>query len=209
MTNNILETLPTGPIQATLLLAHGAGAPMDSAFLNVLSASLAEQGIRVLRFEFPYMADRRQHGSKRPPNPMPVLLSSFREHYAVLSDRVFIGGKSMGGRVASMLADELAAAGVICFGYPFHPPSKPERTRTEHLAELATPTLILQGTRDPLGKPHEVAGYQLSEQIQVSWLDSGDHDFKPLKSSGLTQTGLITQAAERAAAFILQHTNHA
>lgn len=202
MINGFLNTEPAGPGRATLLLAHGAGAPMDSDFMNALSNGLGEQGVRVLRFEFPYMADRRQGGSKRPPNPMPVLLESFRERYAALSGPVFIGGKSMGGRVASMLADELAAAGLICFGYPFHPPGKPERTRTEHLAELSTPALILQGTRDPLGKPDEVAGYRLSGQIQVSWLESGDHDFKPLKRSGQTQTGLIEQAAERTLVFM-------
>ena len=200
--NGFLNTEPAGPALATLLLAHGAGAPMDSDFMNALSSRLGEQGVRVLRFEFPYMAQRRQGGSKRPPNPMPVLLDGFRERYAALSGPVFIGGKSMGGRVASMLADELAAAGLICFGYPFHPPGKPQRTRTEHLATLSTPALILQGTRDPLGKPDEVAGYRLSGQIQVSWLESGDHDFKPLKRSGLTQADLIEQAAERALAFM-------
>ena len=200
--NGFLSTEPAGPGQAALLLAHGAGAPMDSDFMNLLSGRLGARGVRVLRFEFPYMADRRQGGGKRPPNPMPVLLDGFRERYAALSGPVFIGGKSMGGRVASMLADELAAPGLICFGYPFHPPGKPERTRTDHLAELTTSSLILQGTRDPLGKPEEVAGYQLSRQIQVSWLESGDHDFKPLKRSGLTQVDLIDQAAERTLAFM-------
>ena len=109
----------------------------------------------------------------------------------------------MGGRVASLLADELQPDGLICFGYPFHPPGKPEKTRTAHLAELRTPTLILQGTRDPFGKHDEVARYPLSAQVQVDWLDTGDHDLKPLKSSGLTQADLIDQAAERAAAFML------
>ncbi len=91
---------------------------------------------------------------------------------------------------------------MICFGYPFHPPGKPEKLRTEHLAPLRTRSLILQGTRDALGKPEEVATYTLSNQLQVSWLDTGDHDLKPLKSSGLTQADLIDQAAERAVAFM-------
>ena len=205
MVNGLQSTEPAGVVQATLLLAHGAGAPMDSDFMELLSNSLAGQGVRVLRFEFPYMAARRQGAGKRPPNPMPILLDSFREHYGALANAgpLFIGGKSMGGRVASLLADELAPAGVICFGYPFHPPGKPERTRTDHLAGLATPTLILQGTRDPFGKPDEVAGYALSRQIQVSWLESGDHDLKPLKRSGLSQAELIDQAAQQAAAFML------
>lgn len=197
------STRSTGPQRATLLLAHGAGAPMDSEFMNLLSAGLARRGIQVLRFEFPYMAERRTGGSKRPPNPMPVLLDSFREYYAAVDGPVFVGGKSLGGRVASLLADELAPAGLICFGYPFHPPGKPERTRTAHLLELSTPALILQGTRDPFGKPQEVSGYPLAAQIRVSWLDTADHDFKPLKSSGLSQFEVIDQAAERAAAFML------
>lgn len=202
MTPSLLETAPVGPVKATLLLAHGAGAPMDSDYLELLAEALAAQNIKVLRFEFPYMAARRTLGGKRPPNPMPVLQDSFRAHYQALSGPMFIGGKSMGGRVASLLADELGAAGLVCFGYPFHPPGKPDRPRTAHLAQLRTPTLILQGTRDPFGKPEEVAGYALSGQIQVSWLESGDHDFKPLKSSGLDQLQLIGQAAQRAATFM-------
>lgn len=202
MSVSFLETPAQGSVRATLLLAHGAGAPMDSDFMELLSTALSRQGIRVLRFEFPYMAARRQGQGKRPPNPMPVLLESFREHYAALTGPLFIGGKSMGGRVASMLADELSPAGVICFGYPFHPPGKPERTRTEHLAEARTQMLVVQGTRDPLGKPDEVVGYRLSEQIQLSWLETGDHDFKPLKRSGLTQQQLIDQAASATWSFM-------
>ena len=202
MTVHFLETLPAGPIRATLLLAHGAGAPMDSEFMDLLSARLGEQQIRVLRFEFPYMAARRQGAGKRPPNPMPTLLESFRKHRATVSGPVFIGGKSMGGRVASLLAEELMPAGVICFGYPFHPPGKPERTRTEHLGALRVPMLVVQGTRDPFGKPEEVAGYDLAGQIELCWLHTGDHDLKPLKSSGLSQHQLIEQAADAACAFI-------
>ncbi|MEZ2744835.1 alpha/beta family hydrolase [Halopseudomonas bauzanensis] len=203
MTPDFLITPTAISPRATLLLAHGAGAPMDSEYMNRLAEALAVRGIQALRFEFPYMAARREVGGKRPPNPMPVLQDSFREHYRAAPQPLYIGGKSMGGRVASLLADELQPAGLICFGYPFHPPGKPEKTRTAHLAELQTSGLILQGTRDPFGKPDEVAGYGLSEQLQVSWLDTGDHDLKPLKSSGLTQADLIDQAAERAAAFML------
>ncbi|CEA06263.1 Esterase/lipase/thioesterase family active site protein [Pseudomonas saudimassiliensis] len=203
LTPSFLETPAIGATRATLLLAHGAGAPMDSDYLNQLADALAVRGIRVLRFEFPYMASRRETGGKRPPNPMPVLLESFRAHFAAAPTPLYIGGKSMGGRVASLLADELQPAGLICFGYPFHPPGKPEKTRTEHLAELRTRALILQGTRDPFGKPDEVASYALSPQVQVSWLETGDHDLKPLKSSGLSQADLINQAAEQAAAFML------
>ncbi len=192
--------------RARLLLAHGAGAPMDSDFMNQLAAALEVQGVEVLRFEFPYMQQRRAEGIRRPPNPMPVLLEAFRQCYHDAGQPAFIGGKSLGGRVASLLADELQASGLLCFGYPFHPPGKLDKPRTEHLAALSTPALILQGTRDPFGKPEEIEGYNLSEEIHINWLDTGDHDFKPLKRSGLTQTELIGQAAALAAAFIEQRS---
>lgn len=201
----LLETRPPGEPLAQLMLAHGAGAPMDSDFMNLLSQALARQGLAVVRFEFPYMAERRASGTRRPPDRMPVLLDSYRAHLAERPDvcaPLFIGGKSMGGRVASLLADEVQPAGLVCFGYPFHPPGKPERTRTAHLEQLATPALILQGTRDPFGRPEEVDSYALSARIRVHWLESGDHDFKPLRSSGLTQQQLIDQAALRVTDFI-------
>lgn len=202
MTVSFLVDDPVAAPVAQLLLAHGAGAPMDSPFMNLLAAALAERGVRVLRFEFPYMAERRTTGRKRPPNPMPALEATFREQIAQVDGPCFVGGKSMGGRVASMLAADLGAQGFVCFGYPFHPPGKPERTRTEHLQQLRCRGLIVQGTRDPFGKPDEVAGYDLDQALQVRWLESGEHDFKPLKSTGLTQQGLIEVAAEAAAAFM-------
>lgn len=203
MTVSFLVDEPAAQPVAQLLLAHGAGAPMDSPFMNQLAAALAVQGVRVLRFEFPYMAERRETGRKRPPNPMPVLEAAFREQAARLDGPFFVGGKSMGGRVASMLAADLGAQGFVCFGYPFHPPGKPERTRTEHLQQLQCRGLIVQGARDPFGKPGEVATYGLDQALQLYWLESGEHDFKPLKSSGLTQEGLIDEAAIAAAAFVL------
>jgi uncharacterized protein len=192
---------PRGLVVATLVLGHGAGAPMDSDFMNRLSASLAAQGLRVLRYEFSYMALRRS-GTRRPPDAMPVLQSRLMGLLAGIEGPLFIGGKSMGGRVASMVADQAGVSGVICYGYPFHPPGKPERTRTEHLMHLQTPALILQGTRDPFGKPEEVGSYPLSHRIRIAWLESGDHDFKPLRRSGQTQAGLIDQAAEATARFV-------
>lgn len=104
-----------------------------------------------------------------------------------------IGGKSMGGRVASMVADELhrdgKAAGLLCLGYPFHPPGRPDRPRTRHLETLETPALICQGTRDPFGTREDVESYRLSDRIGILWLEDGDHDFSPRKSvTGLTVT---------------------
>lgn len=188
------------------MLAHGAGAPMDSLFMDLLAQEVANAGLRVARFEFPYMAVRREDGRKRPPNPMPVLLEAFRDAYntcrADNDGPVYVAGKSMGGRVASMLADELEADGLVCFGYPFHPPGRLEKTRVEHLRDIATPALIIQGSRDPFGKPDEVSGYALGKKVVMHWLETGDHDFKPLKASGQTQQALISQAAHACVRFI-------
>ena len=116
--------------------------------------------------------------------------------------RLLIGGKSMGGRIASMVADETGVSGLICLGYPFHPPGSPSRTRTEHLEALRTPTLILQGTRDSFGLPDEVAKYRLSSAIEIEWLEDGDHSFKPRAASGRTEEQNLSEAIARMTAFI-------
>ena len=189
---------------ATLVVAHGAGAAMDSDFMEQMAQNIAQKGIRVVRFEFPYMHKRRLEGSKKPPDRMPILEQTWKDVIAAVGGKhLFIGGKSMGGRVASMIADEAGVSGLICLGYPFHPPGKPEKLRTEHLENLRTPTLILQGERDTFGKREEVATYTLSDQIHVSWLADGDHSLKPRKKSGLTLEQNLEQAGEQAARFIL------
>ncbi len=161
------ELLWTGPESGpVLVLAHGAGAAMDSAWMNRVCDLLAERGIRTARFEFAYMAARRS-GTRRPAPRADLVLAEYRDAVAVVVAEagapVAIGGKSFGGRVASMVADELYDEGLVsalvCLGYPFHPPGRPERLRTEHLAALRVPTLICQGTRDPFGTEGEVAGY--------------------------------------------------
>lgn len=198
------EWIHTGPESPYLVLAHGAGAPMDSDFMEQMASLLAERGVGVIRFEFPYMHQRRNGGKKRPPDRQPVLLDHWRQVIDQLGNKksLFIGGKSMGGRMASMLVDELPVRGCICLGYPFHPPSKPEKTRTEHLQALEAPVLIVQGTRDALGKQEEVAGYELSDSISLCWLEDGDHDLKPRVRSGFTHDQHLKQAADAIAEFI-------
>ncbi len=189
-----------------LILAHGAGAPMDSAFMNRMAQHLAAGGVSVLRFEFPYMAQRRTGASKRPPNPQAVLLESWRQVYALvrtqMAGKLAIGGKSMGGRMASLVADELGADALVCLGYPFYAVGKPEKPRVAHLAGLATPSLIVQGERDALGNREAVAGYALSEQVEVFWMSAADHDLKPLKASGFTHEEHLLSAADRVVAFL-------
>lgn len=187
--SEIPELLGDGPANAdwTIVLAHGAGAAMDTPFMTTMATGLAAAGLRVVRFEFPYMVRRRADGSRRPPDREPVLRSTWA---AVMeqfpADRLIIGGKSMGGRIASMMADEHHIGGLVCLGYPFHPAGKPDRLRIEHLKSIETPTLVLQGTRDALGNQQEVATYGLSRRIHIHWLPDGDHSFRPRKSSGRT-----------------------
>lgn len=197
---------PAGEVRASLILAHGAGAPMDSEFIQTMAQSLAVRGIAVLRFEFAFMAARRIDGKKRPPNPQAQLLQQWREVYAQVRQRVAgplaIGGKSMGGRMASLLADELGADALVCLGYPFYAVGKPEKPRIAHLAELRTRTLIIQGERDALGNREAVAAYPLSAAIRLHWLAAADHDLKPLKSSGFSQAQHLQSAADDIAAFL-------
>ena len=189
----------------TLVLAHGAGAAMDSDFMTTIARLVCERGIKVVRFEFPYMAQRRETGKKRPPDRMPVLMETFsrliEEHGG--ADGCVVGGKSMGGRVASMLLAEGQAAAAISLGYPFHPPGKPEKVRKDHWPDIQQPWLIVQGTRDPFGKPQEVDSYGLPKVATLKWLEDGDHDFKPRKASGLTQAQHWQQAADWVSEFIL------
>ena len=200
----MLFFLDDGPPQAaaTLILAHGAGGSMDSPFLSTVARGLAGFGIRVRRFEFPYMAARRAEGRSRPPDREPVLLDTWRAAVSETGQDVFIGGKSMGGRMASLVADELGVRGLVCLGYPFHPPGQPAKLRTRHLESLATPTLIVQGERDPFGTRADVAGYPLSSAIRVEWLPDGDHSWKPRKASGATEAGNVSRAVEVVAAFV-------
>ena len=208
MATNFLRDGPEDA-RVTILLAHGAGAPMDSASMNATTKVLAAAGFRVARFEFGYMAARRTGERKPPPKAETVM----PEYVAAIDDLgptagpLVIGGKSMGGRVASMIADsEYAArriAGLLCLGYPFHPPGRPTQLRTKHLIGLKTPALICQGTRDEFGDRYEVGEYGLSDEIELLWLEDGDHDLKPRKAiSGFTTAQHLQTLAEAVTAWV-------
>ena len=201
----MIPFLSNGPARPrlTLVLAHGAGAAMDSPFLETMAEEIAGNGIRVVRFEFPYMQRRRESGKKGAPDPPAVLRKSWLEvigHFG--PEKLAIGGKSMGGRIASMVADEAGVRALVCLGYPFHPPGKPERLRTEHLAALRTPTLIIQGTRDALGSKADVVSYRLSSAIRVVWVEGGDHSLKPPAKNVRTQAECLSFAAETVKEFL-------
>ncbi len=199
----------------TVVLAHGAGQPMDSPFMNAFATGLAddsgiEGGACCVRFEFPYMAAARHGGKRGAPDREPVLIDTWQQVIETVArkaggrERLVIGGKSLGGRIASMVAADEGVAGVVCLGYPFHPPGRPDRLRTGHLEKLAVPVLICQGERDPFGTPDEVAGYRLPANISVRWLADGDHGFRPRKASGLTETDNWNTAVQAIAEFLAQ-----
>lgn len=197
---------------ARVMLAHGAGAPMDHAWMNAFATLLVERRISVSRFEFEFMAARRAGGKARPAPRGDKLVPEYQAAVAALATEVddglplFIGGKSLGGRVASLAAQDLFTEGrikgVVCLGYPFHPAGKPETLRTAHLQRFACPALIVQGTRDALGNREDVAGYNLDGRIDLRWLEDGDHDLKPRKKSGETFEGHLATAADAVAEFV-------
>lgn len=205
-----MNLLRTGPkdAPARIVLAHGAGAPMDTPFMSGFARAFAEHGLQTIRFEFAYMAARRTGEGKKPPPRAETVMREYVEAVEQVGagPPVFIGGKSMGGRVASMVAQERfdakKIAGLFCLGYPFHPPGQPEKLRTAHLQSLTVPTLICQGTRDPFGTRDDVAGYALSKKIRVHWLPDGDHDFRPAKGAGVTAKDNQRSAADEIAAWV-------
>lgn len=204
--NSIVFNGPeSGPL---FVFAHGAGAPLDSEFMEQVALGLAEQGIRVARFNFDYMQQRIDTGSRRPPQRAPALLEQYHQVLTTLNQPVVIGGKSMGGRMASLLASEAnqeyrtVIKGVACLGYPFHPQGKPDKLRIEHLANIEQPLAIIQGTRDKLGSQDEVAGYALPKSINWHWLADGDHDLKPRVKSGYTHSLHLSSAVHFLSEFI-------
>ena len=205
-----MEFIFNGPENGPLFLfAHGAGADAESEFMTTIAQGLAEKGVRVARFNFPYMQQRLIDGKRRPPNSAPQLVEFYSDLIKELNQPVYIGGKSMGGRIASMVAaqgdEELnkLIKGVICLGYPFHPIGKPDKLRIEHLKDIQAPIYIAQGTRDKLGSYEEVNSYDLNQQIDFLWLEDGDHDFKPRVKSGLTQKQLFYKLLESAPKILL------
>lgn len=196
--------------KALFIFAHGAGAGMQSDFMAQMSELLVKQNISVLRFNFDYMQLATALGKRRPPEPMPKLRARFE---AVIAEQakdlpLFIGGKSMGGRVAATLAADIGAdiaaqvKGIVCLGYPFHPTKKPEKLRLEPLQLTQLPIVIVQGERDSLGSREEIAGYEFSALCRCYFVEDGDHSFKPRVRSGFTQQQHINTAAQQIVSFI-------
>jgi|KBSSwiStaDraftv2_1062776.scaffolds.fasta_scaffold98680_2 predicted alpha/beta-hydrolase family hydrolase len=168
-----------GSPDALLVLAHGAGAGQQHPFMTAVAKGFSARGVDVVTFDFPYMRERRKI-----PDKAPVLEKSFRDVVGVARQwssaaRCFIGGKSMGGRMATHLgaAHLDGLAGIIVFGYPLHPPGKPEQLRVQHLSSIEAPVLIVQGERDAFGSPQELkpAIETMSAQVTLHTVAKGDH----------------------------------
>lgn len=191
--------------RAVILFGHGAGAPMTSDFMQVVAEGLAALGFPVLRFNYVFSELAGREGRRRPPDPKPRLLETHRAALAALRERyperrLLLAGKSMGGRMSTYLAAEGDdCAGLVLFGYPLHPPGKPEKLRSEHFAAIPQPTLFLQGTRDALCNldllRRELESFGGAVTLEV--LDDADHDFGVPKRTGRTRAEVLADLVER------------
>lgn len=208
-----IENNAENPI-AQIILAHGAGADMNHAFMEKVAELLNQENINVLRFNFPYMDKRIALGKRYPPDRMPKLIDCYKSIISGFklnkgkSDTLplFIGGKSMGSRVAATLASDNECLslfeGVFCLGYPFHPPKKTDKLRLEPLQNTHKPIFIVQGDRDTLGSKDEVISYKVSELCEFVFLNDGDHSLKPRVKSGFTHQQHMESAVQEIAQFI-------
>jgi predicted alpha/beta-hydrolase family hydrolase len=195
-----------------VLLAHGAGADMHAATLTTVADALADAKVPSLRFNFPYRA-----AGRKAPDRQPVLEASVREAAAELAARAkvpparcVLGGRSMGGRICSMVAadsiDPLPAFGLVLLGYPLHPPGKADQLRVDHFKRITAPSLFVSGTRDAFGTPAELKRQvkKVKGPVSFHWVETGDHGFKTLKSSGISAAAALAGVAESVARFVLE-----
>ena len=197
---------PKRGAERAVLLAHGAGADMHAAALTTVADALAAVKLPSLRFNFPYKA-----AGRRSPDRPAVLEAAVRaaahelaRQAKVPPDRIVLGGRSMGGRIGSMVAADDGALGVVLLGYPLHPPGKPAQLRVDHFPKLTMPVLFASGTRDAFGTPDELQQHAraIKGPVTFHWIDTGDHGFKPLKASGLTPAAALAGVAEAVVAFV-------
>lgn len=200
---------PRGTPAAVLLLAHGAGVSRDHPSMDRLAGALVEAGFVTARFNFPY----RERGRKVP-DRAPVLIETWREVFAAARAQgewqdlpILAGGRSMGGRMASMAAAEgegFSPQGLIFFAYPLHPPGKPQALRVAHLSAVRTPMLFLSGTRDSMATVDlmNAETRKLGALVRLHWLEGADHGFHVLKRSGRTDEDIVKESAEVSRAWL-------
>jgi predicted alpha/beta-hydrolase family hydrolase len=192
---------------AALIIAHGAGAGQLSGFMTATARTVANLGFDVVTFDFPYMEARR-----RVPDRAPVLEACYSAVVAATSQRLqphalFIGGKSMGGRMATHIAaadPTLPIAGLVLFGYPLHPPGKPQQRRDAHLPSIRVPTLVIQGSRDTFGTPDELrpAFALVAAPVTLHPIEGGDHSFKVSPGGKARQSAVDDEVCRTAAAWM-------
>jgi hypothetical protein len=192
--------------QPTLVLAHGAGAGKDHPWMRQVTQALTAAGLRVVTFNFPYI-DAKRGAPDRPAVLEETIARVWREAAAEAQGPMFAGGKSMGGRIASQVAARVGfdppAAGLVFFGYPLHPPGRPEQRRDAHLPAITAPMLFLQGTRDPFGAPDEMQALvkTLGRRARLEIVDGGDHSLVAPKRADPKS---LERAIEMAAAWIIE-----
>lgn len=196
----------TNECDTLIVLTHGAGANMHHEFMQTMANGLVASNVVVARFNFPYMRANALDGKRRPPDRAPKLIADYALQLSVLSKqfqpkRIFLVGKSMGGRMSAILSETMPVDGVICLGYPFIPLSGGE-PRLEPIERCAAPVMIIQGERDKFGHKGLVETWPAMDKVQLHWLTDGDHSFKPRKSSGATLTSNLEQAIAVAKQFM-------
>jgi predicted alpha/beta-hydrolase family hydrolase len=195
----IMNTLP-------FYIAHGAGAGHNNPFLKRLCVKISEQRKHtIIPVTFSYMQEQEQSGKRRPPPRFNTLIPEYSD-LIKHEQACIVGGKSMGGRVATQLTELAMVKAVICFGFPFYPAGKPEKNRLSFLSELQVPCLIIQGTRDQLGSYEWVNQQSLPNLVEIIWVEGADHDFKTLKKHGKTINNTISELATSTHNWLQAHT---
>ena len=200
-TSPLGDYLQGGKGNEHIILAHGSGVGMRHEFMQRQADALINEGFKVSLFDYSYMQTIHASGRRRPPPRIPILIDEHRQWIALLAQEqpIWLMGKSMGGRIASMLAQESLAVeikGWCALGYPFHPQKKPDQLRVSHLLTNRKPGLIIQGTRDALGTQATVTNLSLPNSISCQWLPHMDHGFNPYKEAAMTQQQAIEQSAK-------------
>jgi predicted alpha/beta-hydrolase family hydrolase len=194
------------PALATLVLGHGAGAPQTHPWMVAMAEAMASRGVQAVTFNFLY-AER----GRRLPDRNPILEATWRAAIAAVRThlgqaRPFIGGKSMGGRIATQVAaqPDVDVAGLVLLGYPLHPPGKPTQLRTAHLPAIRAPMLFVQGSRDPFGGPGELGPFLagLAPGTRLFAVEGGDHSLAPVHARGESTAAALARVADEVAHFI-------
>ncbi|RLS56704.1 MAG: alpha/beta hydrolase [Planctomycetota bacterium] len=202
-----IPLLIDGPKKApwTCLLVPPSGYNMRIEFMAHFAKMLGEAGLRVVRFDYPHMVERNHTGKRRPPDKEPVLCDYVMQVIRQIgAEKLFIGGKSTGARVAAQVADNAGVQAVACLGFPFHATSKPGEYESAPLDRIVTPTILIQGELDTFGDKEEVSGYSLSPNLQIKWIREGDHSLQPPKESKRTREENWNAAAKLVARFFME-----